>query len=86
MHNLVHRWVGGDMLSGTSPNVPAFWLNHANVDRLWGQWQLRWGTNNYQPASGGPVGHNLNDTMQFLLNPRTPASVLDMSRLNVSYV
>jgi tyrosinase len=86
LHNLVHRWVGGDMLAGTSPNDPVFWLNHANVDRLWSLWQQRWGISTYQPMSGGPVGHNVNDTMQFLLTPRTPASVLDMSQLNVSYV
>lgn len=85
-HNLVHNWVGGDMLVGTSPNDPVFWLNHANVDRLWAQWQTKWGINTYQPTSGGPVGHNLNDTMQFLITPRTPASVLDVSRLGYSYV
>ena len=35
MHNQVHVWVGGDMLPGTSPNDPVFWLNHCNADRLW---------------------------------------------------
>jgi tyrosinase len=86
LHNLVHRWVGGDMLAGTSPNDPVFWLNHANVDRLWWLWQQRWGISSYQPVSGGPVGHNLNDTMQFLTTPRTPASVLDNTRLGITYV
>jgi tyrosinase len=86
LHNLVHRWVGGDMLAGTSPNDPVFWLNHTNVDRLWWQWQQRWGIASYQPVSGGPVGHNLNDTMQFLTTPRTPASVLDITSLGYSYV
>ncbi|MGY1671039.1 tyrosinase family protein [Geodermatophilus sp. SYSU D00710] len=86
MHNLVHRWVGGDMLSGTSPNDPAFWLNHANVDRLWWQWQGQRGITTYQPASGGPVGHNLDDVMSAgLLTPRTPASVLDITQLGYSY-
>jgi tyrosinase len=86
LHNLVHRFVGGDMLAGTSPNDPVFWLNHCNVDRLWWQWQGQWGINTYQPVSGGPVGHNLNDTMQFLLRPRTPASVLNIASLGYSYV
>jgi tyrosinase len=86
MHNLVHRWVGGDMLAGTSPNDPVFWLNHANVDRLWWQWQVLRGVNTYQPVSGGPSGHNLNDPMQFLTTPRTPASVQDITQLGYSYV
>jgi tyrosinase len=86
LHNLVHRWVGGDMLAGTSPNDPVFWLNHANVDRLWWRWQGQWGISNYQPASGGPVGHNLNDLMECLVTPRTPASVLDLTQLGYSYV
>ncbi len=86
LHNLVHQWVGGDMLAGTSPNDPVFWLNHANVDRLWWRWQAKWGISNYQPASGGPLGHNLNDLMQGLLTPRTPASVLDLTQLGYSYV
>jgi tyrosinase len=86
MHNLVHNWVGGDMLPGTSPNDPVFWLNHCNVDRLWWQWQQTRGMTNYQPVSGGPVGHNLNDVMQGLLTPRTPASVLNLATLGYSYV
>ncbi|WP_249523066.1 tyrosinase family protein [Modestobacter marinus] len=86
MHNLVHRWVGGDMLAGTSPNDPVFWLVHGNVDRLWWVWQGMRGVNNYQPASGGPTGHNLNDTMQGLIVPRTPADVLDITRLDYTYV
>ena len=35
MHNLVHRWVGGSMGPGTSPNDPVFFLHHCNVDRIW---------------------------------------------------
>jgi len=29
-HNQVHVWIGGDMLPGTSPNDPLFFLNHCN--------------------------------------------------------
>ncbi|HEY9758438.1 MAG TPA: tyrosinase family protein [Oculatellaceae cyanobacterium] len=39
-HNSSHVWVGGQM--GNVPNSvndPAFWLHHANVDRIWAQWQ-----------------------------------------------
>jgi tyrosinase len=66
MHNAMHNWfgTGSTMRTQTSPNDPMFWLVHANVDRLWGQWQLngRWGSNFY-PAAGQPYGHNLNDAM-----------------------
>ena len=40
-HNFVHRWVGGDMLTGGSPYDPIFWLHHCNVDRLWSQWMQK---------------------------------------------
>lgn len=41
-HGLVHAAVGGpegDMTAMHSPNDPIFWLHHANVDRLWWNWQ-----------------------------------------------
>ena len=85
MHNRVHTWVGGDMRAGTSPNDPVFWLNHCNVDRVWWQWQQKYGINTYQPESGGPAGHNLNDTMTYLITPRTPASVLNLADLGYTY-
>ena len=39
LHNKVHNWVGGSMISSTSPNDPIFFLHHANIDRIWCQWQ-----------------------------------------------
>lgn len=66
LHNLVHRWVGGNMADMTSPNDPVFWLHHCNCDRLWAVWQVQHaGTAVYRPGSGGPTGHNLNDPMIF---------------------
>jgi tyrosinase len=66
LHNLVHRWVGGNMVAMSSPNDPAFWLHHANCDRLWSVWQRQHaGNGGYAPASGGPAGHNLDDPMIF---------------------
>lgn len=39
-HNTGHGWIGGDMaLVMTAPRDPAFWFHHAQVDRLWAQWQ-----------------------------------------------
>jgi tyrosinase len=39
LHNLVHQAVGGDMRTAASPGDPIFWLHHANIDRLWAEWQ-----------------------------------------------
>ena len=42
VHNDVHGWVGGTMsLITTAPADPLFWLHHAQVDRLWSQWQAK---------------------------------------------
>ena len=38
-HNTRHVWVGGDMVTMQSPRDPAFWLHHAQVDRIWALWQ-----------------------------------------------
>ncbi len=48
-HNRVHVWIGGDMLPGTSPNDPLFFLNHCNVDRLWSIWQSSQSPAEYVP-------------------------------------
>jgi tyrosinase len=40
IHNGVHVWVGGTMsMIPTAPADPIFWMHHANIDRLWAQWQ-----------------------------------------------
>lgn len=39
LHNAVHIAIGGDMNSAASPTDPLFFMHHANVDRLWYQWQ-----------------------------------------------
>ncbi|MFJ6700712.1 tyrosinase family protein [Streptomyces sp. NPDC091272] len=85
-HNRVHRWVGGVMLGGASPNDPVFWLHHAFVDLLWLRWQKAHPRSGYQPA--GPLDANdpqkgriysLNETMP-PWNMR-PAQLLDHSGL-----
>ena len=85
IHNRVHGWVGGSMLPGSSPNDPIFFLHHCNVDRLWAIWQSQHTNENYLPVSGGPAGHNLNDSMFPWGGTTTPASVLDISTLGYSY-
>lgn len=47
-----------------SPNDPAFFMHHCNVDRIWAEWQdLPGNERRYQPESGAPYGYNLTDEM-----------------------
>lgn len=40
IHNSGHVWVGGSMQSvPTAPTDPVFWMHHAEIDRLWAEWQ-----------------------------------------------
>ena len=94
LHNLVHRWVGGNMVDMTSPNDPVFWLHHCNIDRLWAEWQdLHPDEEAYLPEDGAPTGQNLNEPMIFSLpGERAPwdeefitADVLDHRAMGVRY-
>jgi len=41
-HNEVHNWCNGTLTNPmTASRDPIFWLLHANVDRLWDDWQTR---------------------------------------------
>jgi len=81
LHNLVHVWVGGDMLPSSSPNDPVFYLNHCNVDRIWAAWLERNGST-YVPDQTAPTtlrGHRLDDTVNALLSdPVTPRQMIDV--------
>lgn len=87
-HNKVHMWVGGNMTAATSPNDPAFWLHHCNVDRLWAKWQRRHPKRTYLPKKGAARGHNRNDPMwpwRSENSPPTPATVLNHRELGYRY-
>lgn len=99
MHNVVHIYVGGvypfngsfrggNMAQNTSPNDPAFWVHHANIDRIWSGWLLRH-NRSYLPVSGGPSGSNLYDVLEpFSFRTdgmNTPHAVLYESRLGYRY-
>jgi len=101
LHNAVHAWVGGiagfvadgrpvfgTMVTSTSPNDPVFFLHHANIDRVWAQWQELRGVNTYQPVAGFP-GNNVTSHMQpFHMDlgiPARPADVQDISLLGYRY-
>ncbi len=64
-HNNAHGSIGGIMSNvAASPNDPMFWMLHANVDRLWAEWQIsnHWGTGFYVTGSQN-YAHNLNDPL-----------------------
>lgn len=79
LHNYFHSFVGGATFDpavgrpsplgtmadlATSINDPVFWLVHANVDRLWAEWQNSdHAGSDYYPAAGGHYGENLNDRL-----------------------
>jgi tyrosinase len=83
LHNRVHVWVGGDMLPASSPNDPVFYLNHANVDRVWAAWQAGPTAGPYLPGPDAPAelrGHRLDDEVFSLLtDPVTPRQMLDVA-------
>jgi tyrosinase len=80
---------GGTMFDGAaSPNDPIFFLHHAQVDRYWAQWQEANPQGGYQPSDGSYPFNGLHDEMYpFNLYGIhvTPADVLDISTLKVSY-
>jgi tyrosinase len=41
VHNSGHVWVGGSMTTiPAAPTDPAFWMHHAEIDRIWSEWQV----------------------------------------------
>src|SRR5262249_6345305 len=85
LHNRVHVFVGGTMLSMASPNDPVFFLNHCFVDKLWASWQTIRRQDEpdvvpYAPKSDGPPGHNYSDKMPPWEQKR-PRDVLDHKEL-----
>jgi tyrosinase len=77
IHNLVHIAVGGTMNSPSSPADPLFWLHHANIDRIWAEWQSA------HPGANPP---NTNETLQPApLFGVKVATVLDITALSYQY-
>src|SRR6516164_3844579 len=86
MHNRVHNWIGGSMLTMASPNDPVFWLVHSYLDLLWAEWEPMHldpdGRYDY-PIDGPPPGQARFD----LMDPFgvTPDEVLDHHALGYYY-
>lgn len=83
-HNRVHVWIGGDMGPSTSPNDPAFYMNHCNVDRLWEAWMQAHGRRYLPSQTAGAflAGHRIDDPIQSPMgNSATPRQVLNVSTI-----
>lgn len=84
-HNAVHGAIGGNMgFVNSSVNDPVFWMHHANVDRLWCQWQDIYPTYlHHIPTSGAPMGQNTLDSMPPF--GVTPCDATNMVAMNYEY-
>lgn len=49
-HNSVHMEIGGHMADYYAPLDPIFWLHHANVDRIWAEWNALGNQNTDEPS------------------------------------
>jgi hypothetical protein len=76
LHNLVHRWVNGQMIFRASPMDPVFWVHHCNIDRLWGIWMRgRPDADRYTAPANAASYHQPTGTMRFFdpaIGPATP--------------
>jgi len=73
LHNLVHRYIGGDMALASSPNDPVFWLHHCNLDRLWSLWEsAQPAAKAYAPMHGGPDGQSGDTALIYAFANSTP--------------
>ena len=88
LHNRVHVWIDGDMGPASSPNDPAFYLNHCNVDRIWAAWQAQNPGQPYRPPSTAPNSlfrHRRSDPLFSILTQGEP-QILQMLDLSTFYV
>lgn len=79
LHNTVHRFVGGDMMTSASPNDPVFFLHHCNIDRIWASWQADYPSVSYVPsetASAELFMHRLGDPMYNNFGINLPISAM----------
>lgn len=83
-HGQVHIYVGGHLLSDSSPNDPLFFLHHCNVDRVFAEWQDRWGTYNF-PRKWVDTLHNVTHAWRDVMPPFS-SSFRDMLDLRASGV
>lgn len=77
IHNSGHVWVGGSMGSvPAAPADPVFWMHHAEIDRIWAEWQQA------HPAEHPPLAG-----ADAVMDPwsETEADTRDIATLGYSY-
>jgi tyrosinase len=82
VHGGVHNAVGGDMATAHSPADPSFFLHHANIDRLWAQWQAAQRTARNRAAN--PTNGNETLKPRGLFGVKV-SSLLDIATLGYRY-
>ena len=83
LHNRGHVWIGGDMEDvPTAPNDPAFFLHHCFVDKIWADWQVRHGVNNYLGRPDQQPSDNMEPTPS---GTHPIQSTFDISALGYTY-
>ena len=75
LHDSVHCIVGGTMCSARAANDPIFFSHHANIDRIWYEWQKQ--SPAHESSFSGVTP--LNSLMP--ASPWTPAEMLDIDQL-----
>jgi len=78
VHNSGHVWVGGSMMGiPTAPCDPVFWMHHAEIDRIWAEWQTA--NPGQNPTLAGPAG---------IMDPwsETEVDTRDITALGYSYL
>lgn len=72
LHNAVHRWTGGTMLSqATAGYDPIFWAHHTMVDRLWAMWQDKHNSHGPPPGQRGIILEPFNMSVDDVLDINT---------------
>jgi len=72
LHDSVHCLVGGTMCSSRSSNDPVFFSHHANIDKIWDEWQQT-STEHLNFYSG-----NTNANSLMPISPWTPRQLLNL--------
>lgn len=85
MHNRGHVWVGGAMLEMSSPNDPAFFLHHCNVDRIWASWQKLHPSEDYLTSSSDGIREQLTPFVKSNGDIYVVEDVLDLESTGVTY-
>lgn len=90
IHGRVHLWIGGNMSASSSPNDPLFWLHHANLDRIWAEWQDRHGIFNFpsewyylDPASNAVPVTAADPLWGFRVDAGYPRTVTSLDTLEI---